>query len=92
MWMSREESDSEPALDDPSSHNIEKLENAWFLTHWTNMNGQLAAVSLLPSLTHFSLYISQSCVVKTGEFALQHVSTTKLKYLVGFGRQSSIFF
>ena len=28
--MSQEESDSEPAFDDPSSHDIEKLVDTWF--------------------------------------------------------------
>ena len=50
------------------------------------------AVSLWPSSTRFSLYISESCFVKTSVFALQHVSTTKLKYSVGFvGRVPSFF-
>ena len=31
MSMSREESDSEPAWDDPSSHDIEKLADTWFI-------------------------------------------------------------
>ena len=37
------------------------------------------AVGVWPSSTCFWLYISESCFVKTGVFALQHVSTTKLK-------------
>ena len=31
MWMSRKESDSEPLLDDPSSHGIDQLVDTWFL-------------------------------------------------------------
>ena len=29
MWMSRKESDSDPSLDDPSSHDIEQRADTW---------------------------------------------------------------
>ena len=52
---------------------------------WSLNQYEWPAVGSWPSSTCFSLYISESCVVKTGVFALQHVSTTKfkLKYSVG---------
>ena len=46
------------------------------------------AVSLWPSSTRFSLYISESCFVKTSVFALKHV----LKYSVGFAGRVPFFF
>ena len=47
---------------------------------------ELPVVGSWASSTCFSLavYISEICVIKTGVFALQHVSTTKLKKSVGF--------